>query len=291
MTPEQKWHQISNFSFPQSFYELLCEREDWLMEFSLQAVDEYKKFMYIATYSSVTPSKAIDQVWHLHIQHTDLYQEFCQGIFDRDFCHHNPELIQPQNGFSTYHNQYYDTLERYYWEFASHPPRNIWFYKLKTGFKVKSNGDNTPLSTVVNGQSWWRNISRLLPPALFTVIIPANRKKNIPAKKFVDRTGDQTAQDIQESILQWQFPEGFASRLMREEDWTEDEAKKAIDEYLQFQGAKTANSNSSTINDLSTGAKTVWMLHLLATSDYQRFSALAGVQLIPCNPLKLNNNS
>ena len=247
------------------------------MEFTLQAVNEYKKFMYIATYSAVTPSKAIDQVWHLHIQHTDLYQKFCQGLFDRDFCHHNPELIEPQDGISSYHDQYYDTLEKYYWEFASHPPGNIWFYQLKAGVKIKSDGDNTPLTSTINSQSWWGNISRLLSPALFTVIIPANRKKDIISLTFTDNTGEKNAQDIQELILQWQFPEGFASRLIREEGWTEEQTKQAIDEYLQFQVVNTtANSNSSLINNLSAEVIKVWMLHLLATKDYLKFSHLAG---------------
>ena len=223
MTPEEKWHKINNFSFPQSFYKLLSKKENWKMDFTIEAVAEYKKFMYLATYSAVTPSIAIDEVWHLHIQHTSIYEEFCHGIFDQDFGHHNPELIKPENGISSYYNQYYDTLERYYWEFGCHPPRNVWFYELEQGTQVKSGGRVSPLST----ESWWRTISHWLSPALWGVIIPAKRKKYIPSSPSISNTLTVD----QEQILNWQFPEGFTSRLMKEEGWSEQFAKQAIHNY------------------------------------------------------------
>ena len=173
LTPKQRWEKIAQFKFPDHFRELLCKKLDWQMSSAQNAIIEYRKFMYLATYSPVTPSLVIDEVWHLHIQWTSLYAEFCQDIYSDNFCHHLPEFLPPQDGISDFQPQYYETLKLYYCEFNCHPPKSIWSYNLKEGVKLKLEGRAIPLSA----EPFWKTIPFLLSPVFNQAVIKAKTKQ------------------------------------------------------------------------------------------------------------------
>ncbi|WP_299459935.1 hypothetical protein [uncultured Microscilla sp.] len=79
------WNQIVAFDFDNppaeySFTLRLSKENNWTKNFTLEAILEYKKFMYLAATSNrmVSPSKIVDIVWHQHLIFTQSYHSFCQ---------------------------------------------------------------------------------------------------------------------------------------------------------------------------------------------------------------------
>lgn len=132
MKQPQLWHNILNFPFDDSSAERpfslrLSQENDWSYEFSLEAIHEYRKFMYLATIAdqAVGPSKVIDQVWHLHLIYTRSYWfHFCEGILGRSI-HHAPSKgggVEDEKHRLIYRY----TLELYAQEFKEEAPMAIW---------------------------------------------------------------------------------------------------------------------------------------------------------------------
>jgi hypothetical protein len=61
-----------------AFADKIARKLDWKHLFTLRAIREYKKFIYLGAVSDfvVTPSKIIDQVWHEHLLFTKEYRDF-----------------------------------------------------------------------------------------------------------------------------------------------------------------------------------------------------------------------
>jgi len=99
----------------------------WTQAYALEAITEYKKFIYLAVVSdfNVTPSKVIDQVWHEHLLFNKAYREFCNEVINYTL-DHNPELVQTEEGLANFNTQYLDTLDLYKKEFGTDPPPPIW---------------------------------------------------------------------------------------------------------------------------------------------------------------------
>jgi len=70
----------------QAFASKLARKLGWTRVFSLRAIEEYRKFVYLGMVSeaSVTPPKVIDQVWHEHLLFSRPYREFCRDVLKRD---------------------------------------------------------------------------------------------------------------------------------------------------------------------------------------------------------------
>jgi hypothetical protein len=134
LAPEHQklWHRISSFdpndpTSDYSFSERLALENGWSLAFALDAIEEYKRFMFlICVYDqSHTPSEEVDQVWHLHLLYTQSYwEEFCDVVLKRKI-HHGPT----KGG--TAENQKYDelykhTLEHYEETFGQHAPIAYW---------------------------------------------------------------------------------------------------------------------------------------------------------------------
>ncbi|MBA3560241.1 MAG: hypothetical protein H0W30_16750 [Gemmatimonadaceae bacterium] len=111
----------------QAFASKLARKLGWTSAFSLRAIEEYRKFVYLGMVSerSVTPPKVIDQVWHEHLLFSRPYREFCRDVLKRDF-DHNPELVPSERQTEAFHAQYDATLELYRDEFNMTPPADIW---------------------------------------------------------------------------------------------------------------------------------------------------------------------
>jgi hypothetical protein len=80
-----KWIEIEKFDFEgdseeYSFTTRLAFENSWTIKFTLLAIVEYKKFMYLAsiTNDSVSPSAIVDIVWHQHLIFSESYNSFCE---------------------------------------------------------------------------------------------------------------------------------------------------------------------------------------------------------------------
>ena len=132
LAPVGLWEQLqakfgNGNASEKAFAHKLAHKLGWSKAFALNAVHEYKKFVYLGVVSDfvVTPSQVIDQVWHQHILFSRAYRHFCQEVIQYHF-DHNPELVALEDQTGVFHAQYLDTLELYRNEFGIDPPAAIW---------------------------------------------------------------------------------------------------------------------------------------------------------------------
>jgi len=134
MTPEQEilWLQIKNFELDEpnaslSFSDRLARENGWSIEYSLRAIEEYKRFMMLVCLAShpLTPSDQVDQVWHLHLLYTESYWiDFCQHILNRQI-HHGPTK-GGEKANTKFTDLYQKTKILYQTIFGTLPPDDIW---------------------------------------------------------------------------------------------------------------------------------------------------------------------
>ena len=104
----------------------LAMEQGWSMAQSRQAVEEYRRFCFLAVAARhpVTPSVEVDAVWHLHLLHTrDYWEVFCPKVLGRPF-HHGPTLGGAKEE-SRFYDQYAQTIESYQHFFG--PPPEAWW--------------------------------------------------------------------------------------------------------------------------------------------------------------------
>jgi hypothetical protein len=114
---------------PAAVYKLstkLAWEYHWTEIYTLRAIHEYKKFVFLATIQSqiVSPSTTIDRVWHNHLLYTRSYwQDFCGEVLNKPLHHY------PGGGgtaeFTRDCQRYQSTLELYQSYFGK-PPTDIW---------------------------------------------------------------------------------------------------------------------------------------------------------------------
>lgn len=125
------WDRLRAFEFDRpgdvrSFSTRLAQEQGWTREFTLRAIDEYRKFVYLMATApfAVTPSKVVDEVWHLHLMHTRWYwHELCGGVVGREL-HHDPSRGGPSER-AKFEHWYERTLTRYRESFGE-PPADVW---------------------------------------------------------------------------------------------------------------------------------------------------------------------
>lgn len=125
----QLWELISSHKMPDEaserpFLQQLMDQHGITRETAIVAVEEYRKFMYLCATRAKrnVPSKAVDLVWHLHMQHSrDYWDVFCKKLGKP--VHHNPggEGV-------TLLDDYKATVAAYKALFGS-PPKGIWRHK------------------------------------------------------------------------------------------------------------------------------------------------------------------
>lgn len=104
----------------------LAHEQGWTREFALRAIDEYRKFVYLMATApfAVTPSKVVDEVWHLHLMHTRSYWHgLCGDVVGREL-HHDPSRGGAAER-AKFEHWYERTLTRYRESFGP-PPMDIW---------------------------------------------------------------------------------------------------------------------------------------------------------------------
>ena len=134
MTAEQAelYERIQAFSLDKpdaqlSFSNRLARDNGWPLQYARQAIEEYKKFAFLAVVAGhpVTPSDQVDQVWHLHLTYTRSYwEEFCSQVL-RTPLHHDPTLGGEAEN-QKFDDWYSKTLESYEQFFEVKPPLEIW---------------------------------------------------------------------------------------------------------------------------------------------------------------------
>lgn len=134
MTPEQisLWEKIKRFevddpSSSYSFSDRLARENQWEIEYALEVIQEYKKFIFLQCIAAhpLTPSDQVDQAWHLHLLYTRSYWiDMCQGILNKQV-HHGPTKggVSEKNKFQDWYEK---TLELYTSIFGHTPPITIW---------------------------------------------------------------------------------------------------------------------------------------------------------------------
>jgi hypothetical protein len=125
------WKRISAHSFenPENRLDLtrrLAREQDWSLERARCAIDEYRRFCFLSRVADepLTPSREVDEVWHLHLIYTkDYWQRFCPQVLGIHL-HHGPTHGGRAEG-QRYRAQYTRTLVLYERWFGS-PPLAFW---------------------------------------------------------------------------------------------------------------------------------------------------------------------
>ena len=132
IVPPNLWEKMTEMfggvdASTKAFADKISRKHNCTKRYALNAVQEYKKFIYLAVISDfhVTPSQAIDKVWHEHILFTKAYRFFCDNIIKYNLNHH-PELFPFEEQTARYHAQYLDTLNLYVKEFGILPTDDVW---------------------------------------------------------------------------------------------------------------------------------------------------------------------
>lgn len=126
------WNRISTFTLDDpevafSFSDRLARENSWTRDFARDAVEEYRRFLYLAATGDrpSTPSDIVDQVWHLHLTYTRSYWDgLCGEVLGRAL-HHGPTKGGPAEE-ARYRTQYAETLQRYHAEFGIPAPARFW---------------------------------------------------------------------------------------------------------------------------------------------------------------------
>lgn len=129
---EQLWQRIAFFPFdaPDArfpFSRRLARENKWDYDFGQRAIEEYRKFIFLCCISpqGASPSKVIDEVWHLHLIYTQNYwEEFCGKTLNRNI-HHHPSAGGLQEK-EKHENWRTDTLDLYRNTFHTEPPPAFW---------------------------------------------------------------------------------------------------------------------------------------------------------------------
>ena len=124
-----------------AFAHKIGKKHGWTTPFTLRAINEYKKFIFLGLASDfqVTPSKIIDVVWHEHLLFSKAYREFCDQVIRQPFDHY-PELVPMEDQTGRFSAQYLDTVALYKKEFDIDPPVAIWGDTKFDQEQVKKNG-------------------------------------------------------------------------------------------------------------------------------------------------------
>lgn len=120
-------HPIGGNLAAPSFIRRLARENLWTATRASAIVEEYRRFCYLACTAGheVTPSDAVDQVWHLHLTHSrDYWEQFCPEVL-RNPLHHGPGDGSEADA-RRFYRQYADSLALYEASFGHPPPSEIW---------------------------------------------------------------------------------------------------------------------------------------------------------------------
>ncbi len=126
------WQKIEAFDFDVpgthfTFQEKLARNNEWTLSYAGTVITEYKKFIFLCCVSptGASPSKAVDEAWHLHLTYTKSYWvELCKNILGFEL-HHYPSTGGEKEDLK--HAKWYaETLVLYSKIFEATPPIGVW---------------------------------------------------------------------------------------------------------------------------------------------------------------------
>ncbi|WP_309714680.1 hypothetical protein [Armatimonas sp.] len=121
------WQQLAALPLEEGFSKRLARENEWGVLFTEQVIGEYRRFLYLTQVAghAVTPSKAVDEAWHLHLLYTRSYWEaLCGDILSKPL-HHEPGTGKPKDEVH-FAGQYAKTQESYQRIFGEEPPSCVW---------------------------------------------------------------------------------------------------------------------------------------------------------------------
>lgn len=129
MKKSDVWVEIEKFDFdsPPSEYGFsvrLAYENGWSLNFTQKAIEEYKKFMFLASISKemVSPSEIVDTVWHQHLLFSHFYAYFCQKL--GKWIDHIPSTHQVSEKYKFIQAQKH--TKELYQEYFGEMPQDIW---------------------------------------------------------------------------------------------------------------------------------------------------------------------
>ncbi len=135
----------------------LAEENTWSLAFTRRALEEYRRFAFLAVAAGhpVSPSDAVDQVWHLHLLYTrDYWGEFCTNVL-RAPLHHGPTRggVEERDKFADWYGR---TLASYR-KFFGEPPADFWPATPSHPHAVRL---DIAANWVVRKPRWWSWVNR-----------------------------------------------------------------------------------------------------------------------------------
>ncbi|NML37345.1 hypothetical protein HHL17_09055 [Chitinophaga sp. G-6-1-13] len=126
------WIRIENYAIDDAnavipFSKKMAQTENWTPHFTRDAIQEYKRFVYLCCIAEngVSPSVVVDKVWHMHLLYTTEYwKNFCPNILQREL-HHFPN-VGGITDYKKHHDWYLETLILYIQVFKQNPPAKFW---------------------------------------------------------------------------------------------------------------------------------------------------------------------
>jgi hypothetical protein len=108
------------------FEAALASRQGWPVRFAERVTGEYRRFLYLAATAGVevTPSKAIDEAWHLHLGLPHYRDVLCDRILGSPL-EHRQATGEPEDE-ERCRVQYEETLALYERVFGGPPPTDVW---------------------------------------------------------------------------------------------------------------------------------------------------------------------
>ncbi len=139
------WSKIEKFNIDEyapagSFVAKLAAKNGWTIPFAEKVLAEYRRFIFLAAIadSEVTPSKAVDEAWHLHLTCTRSYWDGLCGKVLKKPLHHNPGSGVAGDELR-YAAQYHATLMFYDDIFEDIAPADVWGETTKASTEQPAN--------------------------------------------------------------------------------------------------------------------------------------------------------
>lgn len=131
------WNNIQQFVLDEpnaaiTFSKKLASQQKWAATYTHRVIEEYRRFIFLCCISpnGASPSKAVDEAWHLHLTYTRSYWDaFCKNTLGKDI-HHNPSSGGEKEDHK-HLNWYEETLGLYQSVFGEQPPVDIWPQPIK----------------------------------------------------------------------------------------------------------------------------------------------------------------
>lgn len=118
-------HCFENTDQVVDFVWSLRQQNGWSLIKARKAIEEYRRFCFLACQREVCPSIQVDQVWHLHLLYTrDYWKEFCPKVLMREL-HHGPSKGGRSEDLK-HRGLYLETIQAYEDWFGELPSKEFW---------------------------------------------------------------------------------------------------------------------------------------------------------------------